>query len=771
MAKLVILKFNGNFQLGFQVSLEIGQEGKSAERGFAGILPPAPGLNECLRLWQQQYSKLDNHSRIKPQQIIYDGSIDPQEELATTAKKLQKRLQQWLNSPSFYSVDKHLREELNRSEAIRILICSDLPEIYQLPWCCWDLLDNYPNSEIAISNFDFKRIPIQPKIKPHNKVRILAILGEDRGINLDADRDFLESLENGEVFFLVEPTRQELYARLWQETWDIVFFAGHSQTIDRQGILYLNPEDKLTIEQLKHGFKRAIANGLQLAIFNSCDGLGIAEELGKLFLPQSIVMRMPIPDMMAQEFIKYFLQAYAGGNSLYLATKMARERLQAWEKQYPCASWLPTIYQNPAIIPPTWGSICLKQKLFPFFDAVKLNSQQQPLISGILTSAIALILVGLIQSWGWLEAGELRAYDRLISYRFTPPVEERVLVITIDDRDIKYQQQRDVGLNMRGSLSDIALKKLVDKLQSGGAKAIASDVIHDFPFNSELKNTLAQTDNFFAICRIGVERSKLVSIEAPSSLPQQQIGFSNWAIDDDGAIRRQILGMSPDGVCPSSLSLSLRLALKYLDDIPAKYEQQGLLQIGDIKLPRLKATSGGYHLPEAQGYQTLLNYPRALPQTIPLREALTMEGHSLARLVKDKIILIGVRGYNQDLHHTPYSRGKQAKRLPGVIIHAQMTSQLISIALGEQKLLWWLCDRWEMSWIAFWCGVGSGIIILAKSSFFKIFLSISTAIILIFGCSWLLFLNGGWLIVIAPCLGLLLSAAIAAIYFRVGDYV
>ena len=90
------------------------------------------------------------------------------------------------------------------------------------------------------------------------------------------------------------------------------FFAGHSSTVARQGVLYLNQEDKLTIEQLKHGFAQAISNGLQLAIFNSCDGLGIAEELGKLFLPQSIVMRMPIPDLMAQDFIKPFFAGLCG---------------------------------------------------------------------------------------------------------------------------------------------------------------------------------------------------------------------------------------------------------------------------------------------------------------------------------------------------------------------------------------------------------------------------------------------------------------------------
>ena len=762
MTKFVLLKFNGSFESGFQINLEIGREGHSADRGLSGYLPPASELGKCLVRWQQQYTQLGNISRIKPQQIIYDGSILPQKQLATSAQNLQFQFQQWLNSPSFYAIDKHLREELNRWEAVRILICSDRPKIYQLPWCCWDLLESYPNAEIAITNFNFERVSIKPRIYRHNKVKILAILGDNRGLNLQADRQFLESIDNSKVVFLVEPTPQELYARLWQEPWDIVFFAGHSKTIARQGVLYLNKQDRLTIEQLKYGFKNAIALGLQLAIFNSCDGLGLAQELGKLSLPQSIVMRMPIPDIMAQEFIKHFLQAYAGGKSLYLATKMAREQLQSWEKQYPCASWLPTIYQNPAVIPPNWADLRVSNRFLPTLS--RLNLQQQPFVSTLLSAVLAVILVLLFQSWGWLESAELKTYDRLVSWQIALPVDERILVVTIDDQDINYQQEQGMGLNMRGSLSDIALNRLLTRFQSGKPKVIATDVIHDFPFNPELADTVAQTDNFLAICRIKIEQLNLASIPAPDQLSPEQTGFSNWAIDNDGAIRRQIMGMSPDNICQSSQSLSLRLALNYLDYLNASYKSQGLLQIGDVKFPRLKKTSGGYHLPEAQGYQTLINYRRALPQTISLKEALTIPNSALDRLTANKIILIGVVGYNQDLHHTPHSRGQQAKRLPGVIIHAQMTSHIISTVLGEQKSLWWLCDHWETVWIALWSTVGAGIIILGQRSFFRVSLSIFLSLTLIFVSSWLLFLNGGWLIAIAPSLALLLSAAIASYY-------
>lgn len=772
MAKLVILKFNGNFESGFKVSLEIGQEGKSAERGCSGSLPPTIELSQSLFKWQWQYKRLGSNQRIKPQQIIYDGSLPPQKQLLTSASNLRQALQCWLDSPGFSDLDKHLREELNRREAIRMLICSDRSEIYQLPWCSWDLVENYPNLEIAVSNFNFERVPIARQVSHHNKVRILAILGDGQGINLEADRNFLNSLSDGEVFFLVEPTPQELHAQLWQETWDIVFFAGHSKTINRQGIIYLNGEDQLTIEQLRNAFKRAIASGLQLAIFNSCDGLGLAEELGKLSLPQSIVMRMPIPDLMAQYFVKYFLEAYSQGESLYIATRRARERLQGWEKHYPCASWLPTIYQNPAVIPPNWNNLQsnnLQGDNSQLQLSNKLHSQELPFTSILLISAIVTVLVCLIQSWGWLQTSELKAYDRLMAWGATPSPDQRVLVVTIQDDDIKYQREQGMVMNNGASLADAALDQLLNKLKSGQPKAIASDVIHDFPFDSKLANTVAKTDNFFGICRVKIDQPKLISISPPSPLPPNQVGFSNLAIDNDGAIRRQILGMSPDNTCQSSLSLSLRLALQYLDNVPAKYDQQSVLEIGEVKFPKLDATSGGYHLPEAQGFQILLNYDPALPQTISLREILTMPEPFIKELVDNKIVLIGVVGYNQDLHHTPYSRGQQAKRLPGVVIHAQMTNHIISAVLREKKLIWWLPDKVELLWIGFWSMVGSGLIILGQRSFTKIAIGIFLSFTLIFGCSWLLFINDGWLVAIAPAVGLLISAGIASVYSRIGE--
>ncbi|NES03381.1 MAG: hypothetical protein F6K22_11325 [Okeania sp. SIO2F4] len=104
----------------------------------------------------------------------------------------------------------------------------------------------------------------------------------------------------------------------------------------------------MTIEKLENPITTAISRGLQLAIFNSSDGLGLARQLAKLHIPAVIVMREATPDIAAREFLNNFLQLFYHGQSLYIWVRKAREKLQAIEDKFPGASWLPVIFQNPA---------------------------------------------------------------------------------------------------------------------------------------------------------------------------------------------------------------------------------------------------------------------------------------------------------------------------------------------------------------------------------------------------------------------------------------
>jgi CHASE2 domain-containing sensor protein len=756
--KLAVLKLDGDLhQQGFRVTVEIGLEGDRPRTEIAGSLPPAPELAAHLERWQKKYRSLGMPTRIKPKEIIYEGSIDRFESCRQVTKQLRDRLNLWLESESFRPVDKRLREELSRHEPIRILIRSQDRQIHKLPWSLWDFIERYPQAEVALGAIAFDRIETQPKATQIDKVRILAILGHSRGIDVEADRQILKALPDAEVTFLVEPQQPQLHDRLWEQAWDILFFAGHSETKEDKGRIYLNPQESLTVEELKHALQRAIAKGLKIAIFNSCDGLGLAQELEKLNLPQIIVMRQPIPDQIAQEFLKYWLNAFAGGETLYTAVRQARERLQGWEHRFPCASLLPVIYQNPSVSPPDWQALLGREGKRGRGGEGERGRQRElnkAFLVGIFTTCL---LVG-ARSLGLLQAWELQAFDRFIQWRPAEETDRRIVVVTVDEADIQYQMQQ--GMKLQGSLSDEAFAQLLQKLAPYKPRAIGSDIVHDFPYAPELATQLKQIPQFVAICRVNNLESNLHSISGPPKLPTQQLGFTNFVRDPDGVIRRQLLGMAPDSACQTDRSFSLRLALLYLKNSPLKLTSDGLW-IDKVFFPQLQYNTGGYQLPakEALGYQILINYRSSSPQQIPLREILNGSAdEQLTQLIEDRIVFIGVAGEKQDMHDTPYSNSD--RQTPGVIIHAHMVSQILSATLNGRSLLWWWPQWVEILWIGSWSLLGSMVILPWKSLLYQ-GVAMSIALVILVGSCYILLLAGGWIPFVPSALGLIATGAIA----------
>ncbi|MBE9144932.1 CHAT domain-containing protein [Planktothrix mougeotii LEGE 06226] len=279
-------------------------------------------------------------------------------DLIKNGNLLKEQLNHWLNSELFRPIKEKFLEKIKTDDIVRVIIQTEDPLLRRLPWYLWDLFASYRLAEVALFSSAFERV--EKLVKPKPKVRILAILGDKTGIDINADRKFLENLSNAEPEFLVEPNRQEFNEKLWDENgWDILFFAGHSSSNPdgTTGKMYINSKESLTIPDLKYALQKAIERGLQLAIFNSCDGLGIARDLTELQMPQMIVMREPVPDLVAQEFLKYFLSSFSNGNSLYISVREAREQLHGLEKDFPCASWLPVICQNPAENPVSWSNL------------------------------------------------------------------------------------------------------------------------------------------------------------------------------------------------------------------------------------------------------------------------------------------------------------------------------------------------------------------------------------------------------------------------------
>lgn len=831
MGKLVVLRLDGDSQQqGYRVNLAIGEDNSRPSIEITGRLPPAPELATYLQLhWLGKYRSLAAPYRLERISVHYGGSLNQRiTECQESAQTLRKQLTLWLNSELFLPVDRRLREELNRDDMIRFLICTDDASLHKLPWQEWDFFQRYPKAEIALGATQFERSRKPQTVIVKNKIKILAILGNSQGIDIAVDRRRLEALPDAEVEFLVEPERQQLNDRLWDQPWDILYFAGHSETQGETGRIYINQVDSLSIHELKHGLRKAIAQGLQLAIFNSCDGLGLAYELEQLHIPQIIVMREPVPDKIAQEFLQHLLRAFAAGDSLYLAERQARERLQGWEHQFPCASWLPVIYQNPIETPPDWlklrgqiegqttssllggindtGRQEQEDKanslisLSPHLPTTSLTTpastpkDTQPallkrlrLATVLLASVTVTSLVMGARYIGILEPLELGAYDHLIRQRQSELIDQRILVVEITQADIAKHQY---------PLDDAIVAQLLEKLEQSKPRALGLDMHRSRSRGvgrADFLRRFQQNQNFFLVCASGSSDPNYAP--PPEFSPQQlsnQVGFSDLVVDgfnlkdrsiradlvvgehEDTSriVRRQLLSYDPSlssspSDCSTPYSFSFQLAFQFLHKAgiqPMEVNSNEEWQFGTVAFKRLAARFGGYQHLDGQSSQIMVNYRANQPGQRVTLQQV-LAGQVDRSWVNDRIVLVGYTApIARDNFETPDGQ------MAGIWVHAHMVSQILSAVMEERSLIWglpqWGSIQWgDTLWVFAWSITG-GLLAWGLQGRSRLYLglAVSATTLALYQICLVILMQGGWVPLIPSVLALLATGSILVIY-------
>ncbi|NEZ64657.1 CHASE2 domain-containing protein [Leptolyngbyaceae cyanobacterium CCMR0082] len=771
--KLVVLKLDGYCEhTGVRVFVEIGLEGQPPIAYAQGALPANPDLLRLLTHWRTSYQKLGKSNRtIKPQKILYGGSIKSLiTECREAAEDLKTVFNDWLYTSPFQPINLKLREELKRHEIIQIIIQTGEETLQRLPWHLWDFVGTYSSTEIILGSSNATAPAQTNSPKSRRRIRILAVLGHSANINVEADRKLLNNLPGAEVCFLAQPERADVSAQLWDKQWDILFFAGHSETRDAKGCIYLNPTDSLTIGELRHSLRKSIENGLQLAIFNSCDGLGLVHELEQLNLPQMIVMREPIPDWVAQNFLKGFLQALSQGESLYTSVREARERLEGVENDFPCASWLPISYRNLAIPPLNWEKTWSQgyKKFIVLKDIIR------PLSVGLIVAVIIILL----RTLGLMQTLELKAFDYLIHIRpEITEIEDRVLVVSVDESAIVDQQKR--GIKGQGSLSDTALLSLLDHMGSL-PRTIGLDIYHDYNFSLAVKDYIQKHQNFYAVCRIGyqkMDRSEedATEIAPPENLEKSKLGFSNFPLDPDKVIRRQFLGKSKGETCQTDQSFSLRIALDYLSTEMGESfvvdKEENEFKIQNVVFKRIRKDSGGYNFPsrkEATGYQILIQHRKRELEKVDYLRLMSRHETELKDLVKDKVVIIGVDDGKSDLHRSSYDSDKST---PGVELHGHMIDGIISTVMEPDKITpfrWWP-ELIENVWIIFWSLLSAVLIHIFKYKRLKL-IALLCCLASIYACGYYAIIDNIWIPLVPVLLSSVCSSLIVyyldKIYFR-----
>ncbi|MDJ0618740.1 MAG: hypothetical protein QNJ63_18695 [Calothrix sp. MO_192.B10] len=336
MKKQVIISPNhGSFQQGFgQVNINIywiNENNQIHSHQEFCHFPQALELPNYYENWRQKYQALDKYQRgIINEDDETDEFISEAELMAEYIRDisecnkafeyLRTRLNYWLN-PVRQQLEKTLN--IQPGDEINVVIhteniSSELTKqiLPKLPWHWWDFFSENCFADVAVSfsnsekfgSIYSEKMSALPRPK---RVKILCILGDTTGIDVEADRRLLREISGAYCVFLRQPTRLEFFEFMTKERWDILFFSGHSETDkdSNTGLLYLNAEETLDIQEIREIIQAAINQyqGMKLAIFNSCDGLGLARQLADLDIAQIIVWREPVPDKIAQEFLKSFL--------------------------------------------------------------------------------------------------------------------------------------------------------------------------------------------------------------------------------------------------------------------------------------------------------------------------------------------------------------------------------------------------------------------------------------------------------------------------------
>lgn len=393
-----------------------------------------------------------------------------------------------------------------------------------------------------------------------------------------------------------------------------------------------------------------------------------------------------------------------------------------------------------------------------YFRQLSSRLTQQPAqflpglrLIGLTTVAVAGLVLG-ARHFGWLQTIELRAYDQMMRLRPNQNTDSRLLIVGITEADILTLD--------RATPTDEVLAEAIANLQQLNPRVVGLDMHRDVPQDPGRAALEAQfqSPRLIAITKLGEDG--VDAVPPPDDIPPERIGFNDIPVDEDGIVRRSLLFASTED--NTYFSFALRLALAYLEDeaiMPqAAPNDPDVMQLGQAAFYPLNRTSGAYQTLDDRGYQILLSYraPEELARTVSLSDVLTNQVPS--EWVEDKIVLIGTTAPSgKDLFFTPFSAAEaETPRRPGVEIHAQMTSQILTAALEGRALFSFWPEPKEWLWIGVWTMTAGAVAWFVRHPIALGASSVALLGALLTTCT-LLFYQQTWVPTAAPAIATLLA--------------
>ncbi len=243
------------------------------------------------------------------------------------------------------------------------------------------------------------------------------------------------------------------------------------------------------------------------------------------------------------------------------------------------------------------------------------RSQMKQLLNQINNWRVILViaptiggLILVIRMLGLLQMLEWAAFDQWFRLRPLEKVDDRIVIITIDEATI-----RSVG---QWPLPDAAFAKVLDRIRQQKPRAIGWDIYRDLPVepgHQELVKILNSTPNLIGVQKVVGDDVGSEIKANPVLQKRDQVAASDLILDADGKVRRGLISLENQSG-QVVLSLGARLSLIYLEAQGIQLQQLETdstpphYQLGKAKFVPFRENDGGYVDADDQGYQILLNY-------------------------------------------------------------------------------------------------------------------------------------------------------------------
>jgi hypothetical protein len=553
--------------------------------------------------------------------------VDWHARLVEAEAKLLYEFHRWLRSSELFDIraqiaqasqDSKTGDVQERSPVQLFLTCSPL-SLARLPWEAWEIGTEFAaggSIRIVRSPTNIRSAASAPRRSSRSRARILAILGDDTGLNFQTDQDAVRSLSGvADIHFVGWQPGQsaaELKTQIGQaiadeQGWDVLFFAGHSnETEITGGELAIAPHVSMTIHELTPQLAVAKERGLQFAIFNSCSGLNIAESLIDLGLSQVAVMREPIHNRVAEEFLLRFLQALAAHHDVQDSLLAACQFLKL-EKNltYPSAHLIPSLFFHPNAVPfqiqPSGWKQQVKQWLPTRIEAIALTLC---LLLGVIPQVQDILLSRRL----WMQA-----IYRDLTGQLPPPTRPPVALVQIDDKSIRLS-----GMSQPTPIDRSYLASLVAQLSSLNANVVGIDYLldrqqpgNDATLGHAVRQAVGQNNTWFVFGALRSSGQEVGIGEATG------IASHNWSLQGYiNALPTHIRLPGPTEDCRQTCPFAYLLSLVYTAHQrmpPDDLAQPQLTSQTDLRTQFINQLSSG-RLPEPELQQLVRS--RLLPISV-----------------------------------------------------------------------------------------------------------------------------------------------------------